>query len=155
MHVAILNQHLEEKPYVGALFLASILALQFVALELAQSRRDALLDTAAWVGGSAIVASMSALFIVSRTAGLPGYHESWDRIGVASLVLEGLFVAIAAANLALGRIDVRSSRIAETHARIERGVAHKSTAVSVPSLPSPQIAGAVPLGSRDRPRTRR
>ena len=27
VHVAILNQHIEETPYVGALFLASILAL--------------------------------------------------------------------------------------------------------------------------------
>ena len=98
---------------------------------------------------------MFALFIVSRTAGLPGYHESWDRIGFASLVLEGLSVAIAAANLALGRMDVRSSRIAETHARIERGVALESTAVSVPCSPSPQIAGAVTLGSRDRPRRSR
>jgi hypothetical protein len=54
VHVAILNQHLEEKTYVGALFLAAILALQLVALELAQSRRDPLLDAA------------------SSSAGLPG-----------------------------------------------------------------------------------
>jgi hypothetical protein len=45
VHVAILNQHLEEKPYVGGLFLAAILALQ-VALELAQERRDRVLDAA-------------------------------------------------------------------------------------------------------------
>ena len=39
VHVAILNQHLEEQPYVGGLFLAAILALQAVALQLAQPRR--------------------------------------------------------------------------------------------------------------------
>ena len=90
VHVAILNQHLEEKTYVGTLFLAAILALQLVALELAQSRRDPLLDAAAWTGGSAPVGWMFVLFVVSRTAGLPGYHEKWDKIGIASLVLEGL-----------------------------------------------------------------
>ncbi len=90
VHVAILNQHLEEKTYVGTLFLAAILALQLVALELAQSRRDPLLDAAAWTGGSALVVWMFVLFVVSRTAGLPGYHEKWDKIGIASLVLEGL-----------------------------------------------------------------
>jgi hypothetical protein len=56
VHVAILNQHLEEKTHVGGLFLAAILALQLIALELAQSRRDPLLDAAAWAGGTAVVA---------------------------------------------------------------------------------------------------
>jgi peptidoglycan/LPS O-acetylase OafA/YrhL len=103
VHVAILNQHLEEKTYVGALFLAATLALQLVALELAQSRRDPLLDAAAWAGGTAVVAAMFALFVVSRTAGLPGYHEPWDEIGIASLALEGLFLTTAVANVLLGR----------------------------------------------------
>lgn len=115
VHVAILNQHLEEKPYVGGLFLAAILALQVVALELAQPRRDRVLDTAAWLGGSAIVMSMFALFVVSRTIGLPGYREPWDAIGIASLTLEGVFVALAITNEAL-------VRIARSRARIERGV---------------------------------
>ncbi len=115
VHVAILNQHLEEQPYVGGLFLAAILALQFVALELAQQRRDRVLDRAAWLGGSAIVTSMFALFVVSRTIGLPGYREPWDAIGIASLTLEGLFVALAITNEAVVRIG-------RSHARIERGM---------------------------------
>lgn len=47
---------------------------------------------------------MFALFVVSRTVGLPGYHEPWDKIGIASLVLEALFVAAAIANVAVARI---------------------------------------------------
>jgi hypothetical protein len=109
VHIAILNQHLEQKTYVGALFLAAILALQLVALELAQSRRHPLLDAAAWTGGSAVVVSMFTLFVISRTAGLPGYHEKWDKIGIASLALEGLFVTAAVASALLGR-RIRSSR---------------------------------------------
>ena len=117
VHVAILNQHLEEKTYVGALFLAAILALQLVALELAQSRRDPLLDTAAWTGGTAVVASMFALFVVSRTAGLPGYHEPWDKIGIASLALEGLFLTTAVASALLGRrrLSSQSLRVLAVH----------------------------------------
>jgi hypothetical protein len=155
VHVAILNQHLEEKPYVGALFLTSILALQLVALELAQSRRDPLLDAVAWSGGSAIVVSMFALFIVSRTAGLPGYHEKWDRIGIASLVLEGLFVAGASANLALSHVALGASSTAAADRRIKRNVAYDLPDASATWSSSPRIAGAVTLGSRDRPRARR
>lgn len=158
VHVAILNRHLDEKTYVGALFLAAILALQFVALELAQSRRDPLLDAAAWIGGSAIVSSMFALFVVSRTVGLPGYREPWDKIGIASLALEGLFVALAAASLALRHIAVSGSRIGDPRRRIEAGVAPDLPDLrdlSVSCSPSPQIAGAVSLGSRDRPRSQR
>ena len=96
IHVAILNEHLQEQTYVGALFLAGILGLQVVALQLAQSRRDRVLDTAAWTLGVFIAVAMSAFYVASRTAGLPGYHEPWDRIGVASLVVEGALVALAA-----------------------------------------------------------
>lgn len=152
VHVAILNEHLEEKPYVGALFLASILALQLVALQLAQARRNRLLDAAALGGGSAIVVSMFVLFVVSRTVGLSGYHETWDRIGIASLVLEGLFVAVATASLALGRSGFSGSRIGEPRARVERCVSPRVTGVSMARTSSPQIAGAVTAGSRDRPR---
>ena len=123
--MAILNQHLEERAYVGGLFLAAIFGLQVVALELAQSRRDRFLDAAAWLGGSAIVVSMFALFIVSRTIGLPGYHEPWDAIGIASLALEGLFVSLAVANAALVRIASEPSRI-ERGMRLE--VAHTARA---------------------------
>lgn len=147
MHVAILNQHLEEKPYVGALFLAAILALQLVALALAQSRRDPLLDAAAWFGGGAIAVAMFVLFVVSRTVGLPGYREPWDAIGVASLALEGLFLAAAGTNLLLGRIAVRRPRI-------QRDVAAEISGICVPCFPSPQIAGAASVGSRDRPARR-
>ena len=147
MHVAILNQHLEEKPYVGALFLAGILAFQLVALMLAQPRRDQLLDAAAWFGGSVVAVSMFALFIVSRTVGLPGYREPWDAIGIAALVLEGLFLTAAGANLMLGRIVVGRPRI-------ERDVAAEISSTSLPCFPSPQIAGAASLGYRDRPQRR-
>ena len=147
VHVAILDQHLEEKPYVGALFLGGILALQLFALMLAQPRRDPLLDAAAWLGGSAIAVSMFALFIVSRTVGLPGYREPWDAIGIAALVLEGLLLTAAGANLMLGRIAVGRPRI-------ERDVAAEISRPSVPCFPSPQIAGAASLGSRDRPESR-
>jgi hypothetical protein len=75
-----------------------------VALEVAQSRRDPWLDIAAWAGGTAIVVSGFALFVISRTVGLPGYYEPWDKIRIASLVLEGLFVAAAIAAMAVARI---------------------------------------------------
>ena len=169
VHVAILNQHLEEKTYVGALFLAA----------------------AAWTGGTAVVASMFALFVVSRAAGLPGYHEPWDKIGIASLALEGLFLTTAVANVLLGRMRETGERVAASaavhrdvaasrwrgaaftieavdsrctdtaHRRIEgcmrlvRMPVDASGALSLAWRSSPPIAGAVPRHSRDSLRSDR
>ena len=43
---------------------------------------------------------MAAGFVLSRTVGLPGFHESeWELSGLLSLLLEGGFVAAALASV--------------------------------------------------------
>jgi hypothetical protein len=45
----------------------------------------------------AISAGMAVGFVLSRTVGLPGFHESeWELSGLVSLALEGGFIALAA-----------------------------------------------------------
>ena len=97
VHAYLAPAHLEEVPYIGALFVASAVLLAAVIVGL-WTRLEAL----AWVGGSAICAGMFVAFLVSRSVGLPDYHEAWtsdNALGLVSLPPELLFLACAVAAL--------------------------------------------------------
>ena len=50
-----------------------------------------------WALGVAISAGMAIGFLLSRTVGLPGFHESeWELSGLVSLALEAGFIGLAA-----------------------------------------------------------
>ncbi len=93
IHVALAPAHLEEIPYIGALFLlASLLLAAVLAMLLLPHSR------APWLLGAAICAGMLIAFLISRTLGLPGYHEAWfsdDALGLASIPPEVVFIACA------------------------------------------------------------
>jgi hypothetical protein len=94
VHAELAPDHLAEMPYIGASFVAAsvLLTANLVALfVLPRDRRP-------WLAGAAMCAGMCALFVVSRTVGLPGYHESWtsdNGIGLVCIPPEVLFVACA------------------------------------------------------------
>ena len=93
LHLILAPEYLGEQAYVGVLFILGGITALAVAARLWS--RD---DGAAWALGSLIAAGMAIGFILSRTVGLPGYHEAeWELSGLISLVLEIGFVAIAAA----------------------------------------------------------
>jgi hypothetical protein len=53
--------------------------------------------------GALIAIGMAASLVLSRTVGLPGFHESeWESSAVVSLVLEGAFITTAV--VAVGRL---------------------------------------------------
>ncbi|MEV7023132.1 hypothetical protein [Kitasatospora sp. NPDC093558] len=90
IHLILVPSHLEEQLYIGVLFLAGSLVMLGVAAGLVVHRRR----TAAWLIGSSTSAAMIAGFLLSRTVGLPGYHEDgWELpYGPLSLIVEALFV---------------------------------------------------------------
>jgi hypothetical protein len=93
LHLLLAPEYLAEQAYIGVLFILGGLAAAVLAAVL--WRRD---EPLAWVGGAAIAAGMAAGFVLSRTTGLPGFHESeWELSGIVSLLLEGGFLALAAA----------------------------------------------------------
>ena len=54
-----------------------------------------------WLLGALTMAGMGIGFVLSRTTGLPGFHESeWELSGIVCLVLEAAFVAVAIPALA-------------------------------------------------------
>ena len=92
LHLALAPEYLSEQLYVGVLFvlggLASIAVASVIWL------RD---DARALAAGAALAAGMAVGFVLSRTVGLPGFHESeWEASGLLSLLLEG-FVLFGAA----------------------------------------------------------
>jgi drug/metabolite transporter (DMT)-like permease len=98
VHLILAPEYFSEQAYVGVLFVLGAAALFAFALRL---RRDD--DVPSWLLGALTMAGMGVGFVLSRTTGLPGFHESeWELSGVLCLVLEVGFVVVAARALAPG-----------------------------------------------------
>ena len=95
IHLLLAPEYLGEQTYVGVLFLLGAGAGGLVAVRLWRGG-----DAASWALGVAIAAGMAVGLVLSRTVGLPGFHESeWEFSGLVSLVLEATFVGTAMAAL--------------------------------------------------------
>jgi hypothetical protein len=91
IHLVEAPDQLEEKAYIGVLFLLA--AAGSVVVAVALMARD---GARAWVLGALIAAACFAGFVLSRTTGLPGFKESeWEALGVLSLVVEAGFLGLA------------------------------------------------------------
>jgi drug/metabolite transporter (DMT)-like permease len=107
IHLFLAPEYLDEKTYVGILFLLGAAGCAVTALLLARDQWD----PRAWGLGSLVSAGMFAGFILSRTVGLPGFHEEeWELSGVISLILEAGFVGLAVAQFAPARRRVRQGQ---------------------------------------------
>lgn len=84
--------YLDEKQYVGILFIANAVGAAVSALGIWRGAR------AAWVLGVLVAAGAFAGFILARTTGLPGgFKESdWEPLGIVSLAIEAAYCFIAA-----------------------------------------------------------
>jgi hypothetical protein len=100
LHLALAPEYLAEQAYIGVLFILGGLTAIAAAARLWQRS-----EPLAWLLGALISAGMGIGFILSRTTGLPGFHEhEWEASGLLSLVLEGGFLtALAASRPRLGR----------------------------------------------------
>jgi hypothetical protein len=96
IHLVLSPEYLSEQTYIGVLFIAGGLFLCALAVRL--WRAD---DVPSWLLGALTMAGMGIGFVLSRTTGLPGFHESeWELSGLVALVLEAGFVAAAVPALA-------------------------------------------------------
>ena len=103
LHLILAPEYLGEQTYIGGLFILGGLASIGLASFIWQ--RD---DARALAAGALTALAMGVGFVLSRTTGLPGFHEGeWEASGLLSLLLEG-FVVLGAAQLLRGT-DVRSA----------------------------------------------
>jgi hypothetical protein len=92
LHLLLAPEYLQEKAYIGALFILGGLTALAVAARLWTRH-----DRPAWALGALIAAGMAAGFILSRSVGLPGFHESdWELSGIVSVLLEAGFIGALA-----------------------------------------------------------
>lgn len=99
IHLVLAPEYLDEQAYIGVLFIAGGLAGLFVAFRLWIAP-----DRFAWTLGALVAAGMFVGFVLSRTTGLPGFHEEeWELSGIISLILEaGYLGAFFAATRGVG-----------------------------------------------------
>jgi hypothetical protein len=91
LHLILAPEYLEEEAYIGVLFIAGGIAALGLAVSL--WRRP---EPRSWAIAALLAAGMAVGFVLSRTIGLPGFHESeWELSGLISLALEGLVIAAA------------------------------------------------------------
>ena len=103
LHLVLAPEYLDENAYIGALFIAGGLAAMATAARLWNTH-----DRRAWALGALIALGMAAGFILSRSIGLPGFHETdWELSGIVSVLLElgfagalGLYAWTSTTNLA-------------------------------------------------------
>jgi hypothetical protein len=98
IHLIGAPEHLAEATYIGALFVISAAAALVAALGI---YRNTLWG---WLLGVFVAGSAFIMFVVSRLIGLPAYQEHvgmWvgdslaDRLGIPSLIVEALFMALS------------------------------------------------------------
>ncbi|MFE4858417.1 hypothetical protein [Streptomyces sp. NPDC056670] len=98
VHVPVIPQHLQEAPYIGALFI--VLTALCLGLALVLPRYD---TSTVWAASGVITAVAVLAYALSRTVGLPQIGDdigNWtDPLGLAAIASEGLTAALAATAL--------------------------------------------------------
>ena len=97
IHLIGAPEHLEEATYIGVLFVINATASLVAALGIYRNMMWG------WLLGAIVAGGAFVMFTVSRLIGLPAYQEHigmWvgdspaDSLGIPSLIVEALFVAL-------------------------------------------------------------
>jgi len=104
IHLLDLPGKFSETPYLAWMYIALIVSALVVAAEIVRTGA-----ARAWAAGAALAGGALAGYTLTRTVGLPQAHGdigNWtEPLGLASLFVEGVFVALAAAAVAMrGRV---------------------------------------------------
>ena len=95
IHAFEAPDHLEEQTYIGVLFVLNAIGALIAAIGIVRGSRSA------WTLGVVVAAGAFVSFVLSRTTGLPSYHETeWEPLGILSLILEAGYLFVAARALA-------------------------------------------------------
>ena len=103
LHLILAPEYLSEQAYIGVLFILG--GLTSIGLASVIWLRN---EAKALIVGALVAAGMAVGFVLSRTTGLPGFHEAeWEASGLISVLLEG-FVVLGAGTLLRGSGAERS-----------------------------------------------
>jgi len=106
IHLVLAPEYFAEQAYIGVLFILGGLTSLGLAARLWTTAGDA----AAWTLAALVSAGMAVGFVLSRTVGLPGFHESeWELSGVVSVLLEAGVVGLTLSALRPNRAALSES----------------------------------------------
>lgn len=93
IHALEAPEYLAEVPYLGVSFVLNAIGGLVAAVGIARERREW-----GWLLGLVVAGGALVMHALSRSVGLPGFAgKLWfEPIGVLALLVEGLFVALAA-----------------------------------------------------------
>ena len=113
IHILQLPEAFDQVGYLGALFIAAVVASLALAGVMTRTSHDLV-----WASSGLFAAVILLCYVISRSIGLPGFTEDvgvWDEpLGLASMVAEGLVIGVSAASLAIRRVTVPSARPASS-----------------------------------------
>jgi hypothetical protein len=94
IHLLDLRSKMDETPYLGWMYVALIVGVVVCAFDLVRTGSDR-----AWLAGAVLVLGAIMGYTLTRTVGLPdatGDIGNWlEPLGLASLFVEGAFVALS------------------------------------------------------------
>jgi hypothetical protein len=115
IHLYLAPGRYSAEVYVGALFIFGALALLSAAMTLGVENWPRLipLQRFSWASGAFTCAAMLGFFLVSRTAGLPGYPSgkfydggtAWPAVAIVSIVAEVVYLLAFASSIARGEMS--------------------------------------------------
>lgn len=108
IHLSLVPEHAGQAPYVGGLFLLDGVTSGVSALGV---RRDALVW--GWVLGALVSLGTLVMYFEVRALGLPNFSEEHlvEHLGVAALVVEGLFLYVFARVLSTRSVTGRTTEV--------------------------------------------
>ena len=92
IHLVTAPDHFKAAPWIGWSFLVLVLGTLVAAVGIDQGMQWG------WLLGALLAAGAFVAFVISRTAGLPGFGEAigkWEPMGIYSLFVEAFFVLLA------------------------------------------------------------
>ncbi len=106
LHLVETPEYMEEQRYIGILFVLSAVGSVVSLWGIWQDRAWG------WALGTAVAGGAFVAYILSRTTGLPSFHESefFEPSGIISLLVEGAFVAVAARVLTSSPLPLQERR---------------------------------------------
>jgi hypothetical protein len=117
IHMLQLPNAFDEIGYLGALFIAAIVASLLLATVLTRTS-----DDRAWAAAGGVATLILLCYIVSRSVGLPGFTgdigEWSEPRGLASMVAEGLLAMLSTAVLVTRRYPLGGAASRSTTGRV-------------------------------------
>lgn len=124
LHLAVADQYVGDDRYVGAVVVATAIAMAYVAIQLARRA-----DLTAWIVGGLVSAGLITAYVLARTTGVPSISDTGGGLpGLVAVVAEGVFLlAFVAALVGRRRNRTRIRKVPRRPTRADMSAKEATT----------------------------